>query len=627
MNVDKCHKALLSLAEEFRTKSPPDLKSCMQCLLAVLNLPVSPQIIAKTNYHLGSLIHKYTFDTNVAQTYLERAYEQTQTPELISIRLQVVAVLVDIFLAQHQRQQDQQQQDQQQQDQRQLAKQILTRAINDTTTSGGGHCNLYWHYRFLLKLSRLNLEDRDYASANNLLSIGAQTASATNDSFTRILFLLSKGMVLMIARKYPNSISQPPQHMHQVSPEQQLVDTLATAQNLLEAWQGDPSRKEALKVFFLVLQVCHHLNKGHNKSAKPCLKLLQQSIQNLTNASGPDALAIEETSFISPNMSENFTWMPKEHMCVLVYLISVLHSMQAGFLDKAQKYTEKALMQIDRLRAQTPVPDALLESFHILLLEHMSMCHLVMGSRVLSMKQTVQALQLCYRGNDKLRRRHKGIIDTLLGFYAMSMSLTQEAEVHFKCVAKNNDVDTELRVMAMLNLALYYLQDDARRLDPKIQKELAELLGSLEPEKLNSPSYCVKAAAYYVHGLKAFCEEKFNVAKINLRETLKMANGEDLNRVTSCSLVLLGKIFNNSELPGESLNMVSPAMKLAGKIPDIHVQHWASSVLREIYARDVTSQHHIEAANMHANFSARLNEDKMQSAALPEHSYVQWSDW
>jgi MAternally-affected-uncoordination protein len=610
MNVDKCHKALLNLAEEFRTKQPPDLKSCMQCLHAILNLPVSSYVIARTNYHLGSLIYKYTYDINVAQTYLEKAYDLSQTPDLTFIRLQVVALLVDIYLNQNQRP---------------LAKQLLSRAINETTTSGGGHYNLYWHYRFLLKLSHLNLEDGEFANANNQLSIGAQTAGATNDSFTRVLFLLSKSMVLMIARKYPNSIMQQPQHLQQVTPEQQLVDTMALAGNLLEAWQGDPSRKEGLKVFFLVLQVCHHLNKGHNKSAKPCLKLLQQSIQNLTNVVGPDTLAIEETNFISPNMSENFNWMPREHMCALVYLISVLHSMQAGFLDKAQKYTEKALMQIERLRAQSPQPDHILESFHILLLEHMSMCHLVMGSRVLAIKQIVQAVQMCYRGSPKLKLRHRGIIRTLLGFYAMSMSMIEDAENHFSRVMNDNDVGTELRVMAMLNLALCYLQDDTRRFERRHDVEV--LLSRLNPDQLNSLSYCLKAAAYYVYGLKAFCDERFNDAKRNLRETLKMANGEDLNRVTSCSLVLLGKIFNNSELPRESLNMVQPAMKLAGKIPDIHVQLWASSVLKDIYARDVYSQHHIDATSMHDSFSNRLNDDKLQSAALPEHSYVHWADW
>ena len=37
----------------------------------------------------------------------------------------------------------------------------------------------------------------------------------------------------------------------------------------------------------------------------------------------------------------------------------------------------------------------------------------------------------------------------------------------------------------------------------------------------------------------------------------------------------------------ESMNMVLPAMQLAGKIPDVHVQLWASALLRgEFYQHD-----------------------------------------
>ena len=59
-----------------------------------------------------------------------------------------------------------------------------------------------------------------------------------------------------------------------------------------------------------------------------------------------------------------------------------------------------------------------------------------------------------------------------------------------------------------------------------------------------------------------------------------MANAEDLNRLTSCSLVLLGHIFLSLGNCRESMNMVTPAMQLASKIPDIHVQLWASAILR-----------------------------------------------
>lgn len=59
-----------------------------------------------------------------------------------------------------------------------------------------------------------------------------------------------------------------------------------------------------------------------------------------------------------------------------------------------------------------------------------------------------------------------------------------------------------------------------------------------------------------------------------------MANAEDLNRLTSCSLVLLGHIFLSLGNSRESMNMVTPAMQLASKIPDVHVQLWASAVLK-----------------------------------------------
>lgn len=71
-----------------------------------------------------------------------------------------------------------------------------------------------------------------------------------------------------------------------------------------------------------------------------------------------------------------------------------------------------------------------------------------------------------------------------------------------------------------------------------------------------------------------------SVCRRYLRETLKMANAEDLNRLTSCSLVLLGHIFLSINNSRESMNMVTPAMQLASKIPDVHVQLWASAILK-----------------------------------------------
>lgn len=106
---------------------------------------------------------------------------------------------------------------------------------------------------------------------------------------------------------------------------------------IVENWQGNPIQKESLRVFFLVLQVTHYLDAGqvgksawmfksHRvmkmscwitslqvKSVKPCLKQLQQCIQTIST--------LHDDEILPSNPADLFHWLPKEHMCVLVYLV------------------------------------------------------------------------------------------------------------------------------------------------------------------------------------------------------------------------------------------------------------------------------------------------------------------
>ena len=48
------------------------------------------------------------------------------------------------------------------------------------------------------------------------------------------------------------------------------------------------------------------------------------------------------------------------HIVVTTYVkgdflpqVTVMHSMQAGYLEKAQKYTDKALMQLEKLKSKS----------------------------------------------------------------------------------------------------------------------------------------------------------------------------------------------------------------------------------------------------------------------------------
>ena len=46
----------------------------------------------------------------------------------------------------------------------------------------------------------------------------------------------------------------------------------------------------------------------------------------------------------------SFLWIPKEEMTPLVYLMTVIHSLHAGNIEKAVKYSDKCLSHIDRVK-------------------------------------------------------------------------------------------------------------------------------------------------------------------------------------------------------------------------------------------------------------------------------------
>merc|ERR1712226_1617525 len=183
---------------------------------------------------------------------------------------------------------------------------------------------------------------------------------------------------------------------------------------------------------------------------------------------------------VSPG--DQFQWLPKEHMCVLVYLVTVMHSMQAGYMDKAQKYTEKALMQIEKLKMLDSHP--LLSSFQLMLLEHIIMCRLITGHKSLAIQEIFQACQVC-KSTPSLFLTHSSQVHTLLGLYAMSMNCMEAAEGQFK-TALSQTRQTELWTFINLNLAIVYLRSNR-------QNDLAELVEQIEPERLSSYSHSLKA--------------------------------------------------------------------------------------------------------------------------------------
>lgn len=105
-----------------------------------------------------------------------------------------------------------------------------------------------------------------------------------------------------------------------------------------------------------------------------------------------------------------------------------------------------------------------------------------------------------------------------------------------------------------------------------------------------------------------------------------MANAEDLNRLTSCSLVLLSHVFLSIGNSKESMNMVTPAMQLASKIPDIHVQLWGSAILKDLHRMSKDVIHEKEAYANHVKYSENLIADQLKCVQSIHHALIDWFD-
>ncbi|EPY87231.1 hypothetical protein CB1_000259018 [Camelus ferus] len=613
--AESWYLALLGFAEHFRTSSPPKIRLCVHCLQAVFPFKPPQRIEARTHLQLGSVLYHHTKNSEQARSHLEKAVSagrvareearalfrdwtdgpatlagggrfgrSSGTWSVTSARAAgprscqpfgrpegLACTLLNVSGGrQRSRTALRNSVD--------AAKPLLRKAIQISQQTP------YWHCRLLFQLAQLHTLEKDLVSACDLLGVGAEYARVVGSEYTRALFLLSKGMLLLMERKL-----------------QEVHPLLTLCGQIVENWQGNPIQKESLRVFFLVLQVTHYLDAGQVKSVKPCLKQLQQCIQTIST--------LHDDEILPSNPADLFHWLPKEHMCVLVYLVTVMHSMQAGYLEKAQKYTDKALMQLEKLKMLDCSP--ILSSFQVILLEHIIMCRLVTGHKATALQEISQVCQLCQQ-SPRLFSNHAAQLHTLLGLYCVSVNCMDNAEAQFTTALRLTN-HQELWAFIVTNLASVYIREGNRH---------QEVVGDM----LHVCSHCLRAAAFYVRGLFSFFQGRYNEAKRFLRETLKMSNAEDLNRLTACSLVLLGHIFYVLGNHRESNNMVVPAMQLASKIPDMSVQLWSSALLRDLNKACGNAMDAHEAAQMHQNFSQQLLQDHIEACSLPEHNLITWTD-
>ncbi len=72
--------------------------------------------------------------------------------------------------------------------------------------------------------------------------------------------------------------------------------------------------------------------------------------------------------------------------------------------------------------------------------------------------------------------------------------------------------------------------------------------------------------------------------------------------------------------------MVVPAMQLAKKIPDAHLQMWAAALLKDIYQMCGQDEEAKQNEEIQSSCTHQLLTDYMQASQTPEHKLIFWTE-
>uniref|UniRef100_A0A1I8GL81 MAU2 chromatid cohesion factor homolog n=2 Tax=Macrostomum lignano TaxID=282301 RepID=A0A1I8GL81_9PLAT len=593
-DAEAAYHSLLGMAESFRLAG--NIRMTLHCLQAVLQIRLPELIIARTKVQIGRLLMQHTTRAGAeraaaaAAAHLEaawslRALVQSQDPVVC---LEAADLLVDCWLTADPMAVG-------------LAGQRVTPLLEEALAASHGLPE--WHCRFLLKLAQ-HLSQSDPGRACELLALGSQYAQQHRSEYTRGLFLLAKCLLLLATRQLA-----------------EVHNSLTVTSKVIEAMQQGGRKQEALKIFSLIIQVMNHLVAGQAKQARPTLRQLQKAIQAFS-AMQDDPAPAQSAHSQQPNAAsdtmDQFEWLSREHMSVLVYLLTLLHNMQEAYYDKVQRYTEKALTQVEKLKA---IEDnsPLLTVLHLCILEQSFQCHLVSGNRVAALEQAATSLRIC-SANSSLFQRRGPHCHAMLGLYAMTTNCLGAAESQFRralCLSPRPD----LHQFVCLNMGLVMLRQN-RLADCK--KVLTDSSQQLAAGPARPTGHCLRVAGDWVDGLLAMMLGDFTRAKLCIKESLKLANSENLRRLLTLSLIVLGQAHFATAQYEEVKKVVDAAVQLAEQIPDEAVQLWASTLMRDLHRAEGSPQLETACAQRHSALLTAYQTSIDQAVSAPEHQLIYW---
>jgi MAternally-affected-uncoordination protein len=381
-------------------------------------------------------------------------------------------------------------------------------------------------------------------------------------------------------------------HLLQRNPSD-LQTTMQPCASLIETYNtSNVHQIELLKVFFLVLQVTYFLQCGQMKSVRNTLKSLQHYIQSLANKPEDQT---DQMALMSKNPLENFYWLTKDHLGILVYLLTVIHSIQTGCFDKAQKFTDKALLNLQKIKLKEQIlSQSSINSFtkngctfitnklHYMLLENQIRCSIAMGNKSQAVKFIGDAFQICDQ-DSRIMHFHSSQLHCLLGIYSLSVNSKETALSQFnQCLKSTND--TDLWLYSAMGLALCQLAAfSSSPQNANLKNQLFNIIDNVIPEKIQTQNTSLTSLSHYFKALKCFLSSNYQQAQESLREAILISNSEELSNITANSFIFMGHINFLTNQFQDSFNMLTNGVDLSEKMPDISLRIYGTSLLKGLF--------------------------------------------
>jgi hypothetical protein len=159
---------------------------------------------------------------------------------------------------------------------------------------------------------------------------------------------------------------------------------------------------------------------------------------------------------------------------------------------------------------------------------------------------------------------------------------------------------------------------------PTITKNLFNLLDSITPDKIQTQNVSLNAFSNFFNAVKLFLNSNYQQAHDSLRETILLANSEDLSNITAQSFLFMGHVNFLMNQFQESFSALNNGIELAEKMSEVTLKIYGNSLLKDLF-KYFSDPREADVTGKLNEFEQKNQIDCSDVVKMPQHALVSWN--